>query len=75
MEGKEDESINIPLICRNLNSNPATDANANNDFNNKVIVIVNVTSYWRKRNGPKKMATNSNNYADKVAMKVFYSII
>lgn len=57
MEGKEDESINIPLICRNLNSNPATDANANNDFNNKVIVIVNVTSLF----GGKEMDLKNGN--------------
>jgi hypothetical protein len=44
MEGITDVDVNIPLICRNLNSDRVIDPNANNDFQNKVIVIINVTS-------------------------------
>ena len=44
MEGITDKDANIPLICRNLNSDQNIDVNANKDFENKVIVIINVTS-------------------------------
>ena len=44
MEGITDKDTNMPLICRNLNSDQNVDVNANNDFQTKVIVIINVTS-------------------------------
>ena len=44
MEGLEGFDDKIPLICRNLNSDVAFDPNANSDFRDKVIIIVNVTS-------------------------------
>ena len=45
LEGITNNDSQIPLICRNLNNTYANnDPNANNDFYNKVIVIVNVTS-------------------------------
>jgi len=44
MEGLEGFDDKIPLICRNLNSDVALDPNANSDFRDKVIIIVNVTS-------------------------------
>lgn len=45
LEGISNYDSKIPLICRNLNNTDSSDdPNANNDFYNKVIVIVNVTS-------------------------------
>ena len=42
LEGISNYDSKIPLICRNLNNRDAgDDPNANNDFYNKVIVIVN----------------------------------
>ena len=45
LEGISNHDSKIPLICRNLNNTYSSDdPNANNDFYNKVIVIINVTS-------------------------------
>lgn len=51
MEGITDRESGIPLICRNLNSKSALDSNANMDFNDKVIVIINVSSILPGKTG------------------------